>query len=113
MLVTPLLLALLRVLTGDLPTGPGAVTAAALLVLTCAVALALTPARLPIAGTPAAIHAAAMRRRAYRTAYLPRATPPPRAAPAPEPRATGLRPPPEGHFSPRASPSPRTRRGSW
>ncbi|MFD8480960.1 DUF6412 domain-containing protein [Kitasatospora sp. NPDC059673] len=89
MLVAPLLLALFRVLTGDLPTGPGAVTTAALLVLACAVTLALTSARLPVAGTPAAVHAAALRRRAYRTAYLPPRDP---AAPGrPRPRAPGRR----------------------
>ncbi|KDN85351.1 hypothetical protein [Kitasatospora cheerisanensis] len=89
MLVTPLLLVLLRVLTGDLPAGPGAVTTAAVLLLTCAVTLALGPARLPVAGNPAAIHAAALRRRAYRTAYLPRATRPPGP---PRPRAPGRAP---------------------
>nr|WP_202523804.1 DUF6412 domain-containing protein [Kitasatospora sp. SID7827] len=71
-----MLLALLRVLTGDLltgvapGTGPGALTAAALLLLAATVAVSLTSARLPGARTPAAVHAAALRRRAYRTAYL-------------------------------------------
>ncbi len=90
MLVTPLLLALFRVLTGDLLTGPGALTAAALLLLTVAVTATLTTTRLPGARTPAAVHAAALRRRAYRTAYLP-----PRDPDAPgraRPRAPGHRP---------------------
>ncbi|MFB7944055.1 DUF6412 domain-containing protein [Kitasatospora phosalacinea] len=87
MLGTPLLLALLRVLTGDLPGGPGALTAAALLLLTAAVAAGLTAVGLPGARTPAAVHAAALRRRAYRTAYLPPRDP---AAPGrPRPRAPG------------------------
>ncbi|GLW54967.1 hypothetical protein Kpho01_29780 [Kitasatospora phosalacinea] len=87
MLAVPLLLALLRVLTGDLPTGPGALTAAALLLLTAAVAATLTAVGPPGARTPAAVHAAALRRRAYRTAYLP-----PRDPDAPgraRPRAPG------------------------
>ncbi|WP_282205780.1 DUF6412 domain-containing protein [Kitasatospora fiedleri] len=72
MSATPLLLALLRVLTGDLPAGPGALTAAAALLLLAAVATgaALAAARVPGARTPAAVHAGALRRRAYRTAYL-------------------------------------------
>ncbi|QKW19687.1 hypothetical protein HUT16_12005 [Kitasatospora sp. NA04385] len=93
MFVTPLLLALLRVLTGELLTGPGALTAAALLLLTAAVAVTLTTVGLPGARTPAAVHAAALRRRAYRTAYLSRATrtPRPRA-----PHRDGGPRPPEG-----------------
>ncbi|GLW71734.1 hypothetical protein Kpho02_40330 [Kitasatospora phosalacinea] len=90
MLVTPLLLALLRVLTGDLPTGPGALTAAALLLLAAAVTVAATTARPPDARTPAAVHAAALRRRAHRTAYLPPRDPD--APGRPRPRAPGHRP---------------------
>lgn len=87
MLVAPLLLALLRVLTGDLPTGPGALAAAAVLLLAVAVTVTLAAPRVPGARTPAAVHAAALRRRAYRTAYLPPRDPD--APGRPRPRAPG------------------------
>ncbi|MGW4806540.1 DUF6412 domain-containing protein [Kitasatospora sp. NPDC004272] len=88
--VAPLLLALFQVLTGDLLTGPGALTTAALLLFAAAVAGTLTAARRSGARTPAAVHAGVLRRRAYRTAYLrPRD---PDAAGRARPRAPGRLP---------------------
>ncbi|GAA4850375.1 DUF6412 domain-containing protein [Kitasatospora terrestris] len=89
-----LLLAVLRVLTGDLLQGPGALTAvaaaAALVLLAGAVAGTLAAARPLGARAPAAVRAATLRRRAFRTAFLPQRDPDARGRR--RPRAPGAAP---------------------
>ncbi|MCG6496268.1 DUF6412 domain-containing protein [Kitasatospora sp. A2-31] len=74
-----MLLGLLRVLSGDVLAEGGTLTsvatAAAVVLLTGAVAGALVVARLLGARAPAAVRNGMLRRRAFRTAFLPQRDP--------------------------------------
>ncbi|MFI6446176.1 DUF6412 domain-containing protein [Kitasatospora sp. NPDC050543] len=86
------LLGLLRLLTGELLTGEGgltAVAAAATLVLVAGIAAGtLVAARLLGARAPAAVRDGMLRRRAFRTAFLPQRDPDARGRR--RPRAPGV-----------------------
>nr|AUV64137.1 hypothetical protein [Streptomyces citricolor] len=88
------LLGLLRVLTGELLVGPApltAVAATATLVLLAGVAAGvLTTGRVLGAGAPALVRSGALRRRAFRTAFLPQRDPDARGRR--RPRAPGAAP---------------------
>ncbi|GAA4999445.1 DUF6412 domain-containing protein [Kitasatospora paranensis] len=94
MSVTALLLALVRLLTGDLLLGPGALTtvaaAAALVLVAGAVAGTLAAARLLGARAPAAVRDGVLRRQAFGTAFLPQRDPDARGRR--RPRAPGAAP---------------------
>ncbi|MFC5643481.1 DUF6412 domain-containing protein [Kitasatospora cinereorecta] len=89
-----LLLGVFRLLTGELLLGPGALTAvaaaAALALLAGGVAGTLAAGRLLGARAPAAVRDGALRRRAYRTAFLPQRDPDARGRR--RPRAPGAAP---------------------
>ena len=74
-----LLLGLLRVLTGDVLLGPAGLTAVAaaatLVLLAGVVAGTLAAARLLGARAPTVVRDGALRRRAFRTAFLPQRDP--------------------------------------
>jgi len=88
------LLGLLRVLTGDLLVGSAGLTAvaaaAALVLLAGVVAGTLATARLLGARAPAVVRDGALRRRAFRTAFLPQRDPDARGRR--RPRAPGAAP---------------------
>ncbi|MFJ1705690.1 DUF6412 domain-containing protein [Kitasatospora sp. NBC_00374] len=94
MSVVALLLGVFRLLTGELLTGsPGltvAAATAAVVLLSGAVAGTLAAARLLGARAPAAVRSGALRRRAYRTAFLPQRDPDARGRR--RPRAPGAAP---------------------
>ncbi len=95
MTVVAMLLGLLRVLSGEwLAEGGGSLTsvaaAAAVLLVAGAVAGALVVARLLGARAPASVRAGALRRRAFRTAFLPQRDPDARGRR--RPRAPGAAP---------------------
>ncbi|WP_395296057.1 DUF6412 domain-containing protein [Kitasatospora hibisci] len=89
-----MLLGLLRVLSGDVLAEGGTLTsvatAAAVVLLTGAVAGALVVARLLGARAPAAVRNGMLRRRAFRTAFLPQRDPDARGRR--RPRAPGAAP---------------------
>ena len=88
------LLGLLRLLTGEVFTGSAGLTAvaaaAALVLLSGMAAGALATGRLFGARAPAAVRAATLRRRAFRTAFLPQRDPDARGRR--RPRAPGAAP---------------------
>jgi len=92
--VVALLLGLLRVLTGDLLADPSGLTAmaaaAALLLLAGTIAVTLCAARALGARAPSAVRDGTLRRRAYRTAFLPQRDPDARGRR--RPRAPGAAP---------------------
>ncbi|MFD7413698.1 DUF6412 domain-containing protein [Kitasatospora purpeofusca] len=95
MAVVAMLLGLLRVLSGEwLAEGGGSLTsvaaAAAVVLLTGAVAGALVVARTLGARAPASVRAGVLRRRAFRTAFLPQRDPDARGRQ--RPRAPGAVP---------------------
>lgn len=99
MSVVALLLGVFRLLTGglpggELPTGPTGLTVAAataaVVLLSGAVAGTLAAARLLGARAPAAVRSGVLRRRAYRTAFLPQRDPDARGRR--RPRAPGAAP---------------------
>ncbi|MEV0531325.1 DUF6412 domain-containing protein [Kitasatospora sp. NPDC050463] len=89
-----MLLGLLRVLTGDVLTEGGTLTSvaatAAVVLLAGAIAGTLVAARLLGARAPAAVRDGTLRRRAFRTAFLPQRDPDARGRR--RPRAPGAAP---------------------